>query len=162
MPTVDRSIHIDAPPATVWEVLEDVRRLEDFSPSTTDVDAPERLTEVGQTFRQRVRLAGRSFESTWRVAEIDPRRRLVVEGSVLPGTHYSMAETLEPADDGTRLTLTMDYRLPLGPLGRLAGKLGAEARAVEEVEAVLAGVRDAATSAGFGRDGLDGAGRHHG
>jgi len=35
----------------------------------------------------------------------------------------------------------MEYRLPFGPLGRLAAKLGAEHRATEEAQLVLDGVR---------------------
>ena len=38
------------------------------------------------------------------------------------------------------MTLAIDYRLPFGPIGRLAAKLGAERRALDEAEQVLAGV----------------------
>lgn len=142
MSRVRRSVEIAAPTDAVWAVLEDVRRLPDFSPSTVEVVAPDRLTERGQTFEQTVRLAGRSFTSTWKVTDIDPGSRLVIEGSVLPGTHYRMTETIEAnGADSTTFTLVMDYRLPFGPLGRLASKLGAEARAADEAELVLAGVR---------------------
>ena len=34
----------------------------------------------------------------------------------------------------------MAYKLPFGPLGRLAGRLGAEKRAIDEAEQVLVGV----------------------
>lgn len=124
--------------------MEDVRLLPELSPSTVEVTAPDRLTSVGQTFTQTVRLAGRSFTSEWRVEQIDPGRRLVITGSVLPGTHYEMTESIEADGDGTRLELTMAYRLPFGPVGRLASRLGVERRAVDEAETVLAGVRDAA------------------
>lgn len=145
--TVRRAVDIDAPPAVVWSVLEDVRRLPDFSPSTVEVTAPDRLTARGQTFTQTVRVAGRSFTSTWEVTAIEPGERLVIEGSVLPGTHYAMTEDIHPSGDGTRLSLTMKYRLPFGPLGRLASKLGAERRATEEAELVLDGVRRDAEAA---------------
>ena len=142
MNRVHRSVEIDAAPATVWAVLEDVRRLPDFSPSTVEVVAPAQLTARGQTFEQTVRLAGRSFTSTWEVTDIEPGERLVIEGSVLPGTHYRMTETIEAnGSEATTFTLTMEYRLPFGPLGRLAAKLGAEHRATEEAQLVLDGVR---------------------
>ena len=145
---IERSVDIDAPAHAVWAVLEDVRRLPDFSPSTVAVDAPARLSKAGQTFTQTVRLAGRSFTSTWTVTEIAPGTRLVIEGSVLPGTHYEMAESIRATGDAsTTFTLVMDYHLPFGPLGRLAGKLGAEQRAVEEAELVLDGVRRSAEAA---------------
>lgn len=141
MNEVRRGVDIDRPPAAVWAVLEDVRRLPELSPSTVEVVGPERLERPGQTFTQTVSLAGRRFTSEWEVLDIEPGRRLVIQGSVLPGTRYRMTEDLEPLGaDRTRLTLTMVYRLPFGPLGKLAGKLGAERRAVDEAEQVLVGV----------------------
>lgn len=143
-----RHVDVDAPPAVVWEVLADVRLLPQLSSGTVEVRAPDRLEQPGQTFEQTVELAGRRFTSTWTVLELEPARRLVIEGSVLPGTRYRMCEELTELDGGRcRFTLTMDYRLPFGPLGRLAGRLGAERRAADEAVEVLDGVRRLAESA---------------
>lgn len=148
MGTVTRHTDIAATADDVWEVLEDVGRLPDLSESTREVVTDGPLTDVGQEFDQTVEVAGRRFTSTWSVLELDPAHRLVIEGSVAPGTRYRMTEQLETVGDGpepcTRLSLTMDYRLPFGPLGRLAGRLGVEQRAVAEAEQVLEGVRRAA------------------
>jgi uncharacterized membrane protein len=152
MGSVTKQIEIDAPAPAVWEVLEDVRRLPQFSPSTVEVDAPPRLERTGQHFDQTVELAGRRFTSTWTVTELEPGARLVISGSVLPGTSYTMTEQLEPdGDDASRLSLTMDYRLPFGPVGRLAARLGAERRAIEEATQVLAGVKAAAEAGAAAR-----------
>jgi uncharacterized membrane protein len=138
---VRRSVEIDRPAADVWAVLEDVRRLPELSPSTVEVVAPERLERAGQTFTQTVTLGGKRFTSEWEVVEIDAGRRLVIQGSVLPGTRYRMTEDIEAiGPDRSRFSLTMSYKLPFGPLGRLAGRLGAEKRAVDEAEQVLVGV----------------------
>lgn len=135
-------IEIAASATTVWAILEDVRRMPELSPSTTSVSAPPRLQHVGDTFEQEVTLAGRSFRSTWEVTAIEPGRVLGVAGRLLPGTRYEMLEEIEPIDDAhCRLRLTMRWKLPFGPLGKLAGKLGAERRALEEAEAVLDGVK---------------------
>ena len=75
------------------------------------------------------------------MTRFEPERVLVVEGSVLPGTRYSMTEELAATNPShTTMTLTIDYRLPFGPIGRLAAKLGAERRALDEAEQVLSGV----------------------
>ena len=141
MNEVRRAVEVDRPIEAVWAVLEDVRRLPELSPSTVEVVAPERLERAGQTFTQTVTLAGRRFTSEWEVLELEPGRRLVIQGSVLPGTRYRMTEALEPlGPERTRFELTMAYKLPFGPLGKLAGKLGAESRAVDEAEQVLVGV----------------------
>jgi uncharacterized membrane protein len=132
---------IRAPLSEVWDLLLDVRRLPEISPSTVAVAGPRRLRRVGDRFDQTVRLAGKRFTSTWEVTELQERRRLQVTGSVLPGTRYSMTEQLdERPGDRTRLTLEIDYSLPFGPLGRLAAKLGAERRALDEADGVLAGI----------------------
>lgn len=148
MPTIVRSIDVDRPAAEVWRVLEDVRRLPAFSPSTVEVEAPPRLTDVDQRFRQVVTLAGRRFESDWTVAGVVPGRCLAIEGSVLPGTHYRINEEITPTGASTcRVTLRMHYRLPFGPLGRLAGKLGVERRATTEAEGLLDGLKQVVESA---------------
>jgi uncharacterized membrane protein len=138
---------IDAPRTAVWAVLVDVGRLPDISPSTVSVEGPARLQHVGDGFEQTVKLAGKRFTSTWTVTEFEDHRLLTVAGSVLPGTRYSMAERL---DDGpgrhTTMTLTIEYSLPLGPLGRLAGRLGAERKALREAQQVLDGVARLAES----------------
>jgi uncharacterized membrane protein len=142
MPSIERSIDIDRPVADVWAVLEDVRRLPEFSPSTVQVDAPPRLVAAGQRFRQVVALAGRRFESEWTVAGLTPGRCLAIEGSLVPGTHYRISEELTPTGAGScRMTLRMHYKLPFGPLGRLAGKLGVESKAAEEAEGLLEGLK---------------------
>lgn len=147
MASIVRHVDIDAPAAAVWEVLSDVRGLPTLSPGTVAVEAPDRLERPGQSFRQTVELGGRRFTSDWRVTGLVPGRRLVIEGSVLPGTHYRMTEELRPlAPRRTRCTLTMDYRLPFGPVGRLAGRLGVEQRSAAEAQQVLDGVRRLAES----------------
>jgi uncharacterized membrane protein len=144
MGTIERSIEIDRPLDEVWAVLEDVRRLPDFSPSTTEVrDAPERLTSAGQTFVQVVRQLGRRFESEWSVLELHPGERLVIEGSVGYGVRYRLTETLEElGPDRCRFGLTVDYRLPFGPLGKVASRLGVERLADHEAGLVLRGLKD--------------------
>ena len=144
MASIERTVDIDRPAEDVWALLEDVRRLPELSPSTVEVDGPARLDAVGQRFRQVVSLAGRRFESEWKVAGIVPGRCLAVEGSVLPGTHYRMVEeVVATGPSSCRLHLRMHYKLPFGPLGRLAAKLGVESRATTEAEGVLAGIKAA-------------------
>ncbi len=142
MASIEQSVDIDRPARDAWAVLEDVRRLPEFSPSTVEVSAPPRLEEVGQRFRQVVVLGGRRFESEWRVAGVVPERCLAIEGSVLPGTRYRIVEELaDLGPDRCRVTLRMHYELPFGPLGRLAGKLGVESRAESEAGALLRGLK---------------------
>lgn len=141
MPSFSRTVDVDRPIAQVWDVWSDVRLLPQLSSSTTEVlDAPDRLTEVGQTFRQVVRAVGRCFESTWEVVSVTPEDHLTIEGSLgtRMGVRYRLTEQVtELAPDRTRLTLSVDYELPFGPFGRLASKLGVEKLAQRESGEVL-------------------------
>jgi carbon monoxide dehydrogenase subunit G len=143
MATIERSIDIAAPPERVWDLLEDVRRLPEYSESTDEVrEAPERLTAVGQEYVQVGRLLGMKLTSRWRVTAIDPGRLLSSEGSLAPGVRYTLTQHVEPLDAGrTRLSIDIDYSIPGGALGRLAARAGAEARAGREAQAVLDGIR---------------------
>ncbi len=143
MPTIEHDAVIERPAEAVWAVLEDVRRLPEFSASTVAVrDAPERLTAAGETFHQEVRLLGRSFDSEWVVNAIEPGRSLTIEGDVGYGVRYCLTESLEPlGPDRCRFGLRIDYRLPLGVLGRVAGRLGVERRATAEAGEVVAGMK---------------------
>jgi hypothetical protein len=129
-----------APSMDVWRVLQDVRHLADWSPSTTAVDGPAQLTAVGDTFVQTVVVAGRPFTSRWRVVRFDAGRRICLSGRLLPGVRVEMDETITAVDGGTEICLTMRYKLPFGPVGRLAARLGLEARAGREAGDVLAAV----------------------
>ena len=143
MPTIEHAAEIERPAAAVWAVLEDVRRLPEFSASTVAVrDAPERLIAPGQTFSQEVKVLGRRFDSEWVVKELEPGRRLTIEGDVGYGVRYCLTETLEPlGPDRSRFAIRIDYRLPLGVLGRVAGRLGVERRAEAEAGEVVAGMK---------------------
>ena len=143
MPSITRQVDIDAPPERVWALLEDVRRLPEFSSSTLEVrDAPERLTAPGQGYTQVGRLLGKKYTSHWTVVEIDAGRRLRSEGTAGPGVHYCLTqEVIGSGPNRTHLSIVMDYSLPGGPLGRLAAKAGLEARATREAQEVLDGIR---------------------
>lgn len=144
MATIEHTIEIDRPPADVWAVLEDVRRLPELSRSTVSVsDAPERLTAPGDRFRQVVKAVGKRFDSEWEVLELVPERRLVIEGSIGYGVTYRLLESIEPLDGSarTRFGVCIEYRLPFGPLGRAAERLGASRLAAQEAAEVATGLR---------------------
>lgn len=143
MATIRKQVDIAAPVSAVWALLEDVRRLPEFSDSTVEVkDAPDRLTRPGQRYVQVGRLLGKTYTSTWTVKELDPGQRIRSEGSVAPGVGYCLTQTLSSYDgDRSRLEIEIDYSLPGGFLGRLADRAGVAGRAEREAQQVLDGVK---------------------
>ena len=155
MSAVRRSVDIAAPAPVVWSMVEDLRLMPQLSESTISVDGPARLTEPGQRFEQVVRLAGRHFRSSWTLLDLEPGRCLTVEGELMRGVRYGITQAVEPTGDASsRLTFDMTYELPFGLLGRLAGRLGAERRALTEADEVMAGIKRLAETA-HGSDASD-------
>jgi hypothetical protein len=143
MGMIERSVDVERPAADVWAILEDVSQIPDYSPSTVAVsEAPERLTAVGQRFRQTVKVLGRSFDSEWTVTELQVGRRVALDGSIGIGARYCLVEEVEPlGPDRSRFTVRIKFTMPLGFLGRAADALGAQRRAQSEAEQVLANVK---------------------
>src|SRR5689334_24476738 len=101
MRTIEQSLVVDRPIDQVWDLWTDVTILPDLSRSTAEVlDAPERLTEVGQTFRQVVKAAGREVETTWAVTEIEACDHLTIEGRPVRGVRVALTEQVEAVDSG--------------------------------------------------------------
>lgn len=156
MATIEHAAVIERAAPKVWAILEDVRRLPELSASTVEVrDAPARITAVNQTFSQVVQVLGKRFDSEWVVTDLEPDRSLTIEGDVGYGVRYCLREAVEalgPQRCTFRLHIT--YTLPLGLLGRAAGRLGVERRARSEAAEVVAGLKAVAErEAPAGEDG---------
>ncbi len=149
MGVIERSVEVRAEPEKVWDVLVDVRRLPEVSRSTIEVkDAPERLTHEGERFTQVVKAVGKRFESEWTVMGFAPDRSLSIEGSVGFGVRYCLTESVEPAGPGrSRLAVRIQYKLPFGPFGRVASRMGVERLAAAEAAQVLANIAAIAEAA---------------
>jgi uncharacterized membrane protein len=143
MATIERSVDVRRPADEVWAVLEDVRRIPAYSPSTVAVtEAPERITAPGQRFRQAIVVLGRCFESEWVVTDLLPGRRVAMEGTIGVGARYCLVEEVDPqGPERSRLTVRITFTLPGGLLGRVAEALGAQRRAQREAEQVLANLK---------------------
>jgi uncharacterized membrane protein len=141
--TIQHDTVIDAPAEQVWAAVADVGRLPELSRHTVEVrDAPARLTSIGQTFTQVVKVAGKRFESSWEVRHLDPGRSLAIEGDVGHGVRYCLREEVEPlGPDRSRFGIHITYALPLGVLGRLAARIGVERRARQEAAEVVEGMK---------------------
>lgn len=143
MGTLSASIDVEAPSGAIWDVLADVRRLPELSPDTVEVrDAPDRLGGAGETFCQVVDVGRRRHEARWTVEELVPGRRIVVSGRAPLGGRYRLTQEIAPRwPAAARVTMTVAYALPLGPLGRVAARLGVDDRVRSELDDVLGNLR---------------------
>ena len=119
---VERSTDIAATPERVYDLVMDPRRLEEWVTIHDHLeDAPDGSLEGGSKLTQYLRLAGRRFKVRWTVVENDPCRRVVWDGHGPVASHARVVYEFESNSGGTRFTYVNEYRLPGGPLGRLAG-----------------------------------------
>lgn len=111
------SVEIDAAPEVVWRVLSEVEAWPDWTPSVRSivrVDPGE--LHVGQ----RLRISQPRFPPTvWRLTELDAGRSFVWHADG-PGARTTATHTVEPVGAGSRATLSLAQR---GPLGLLVGAL---------------------------------------
>jgi uncharacterized protein YndB with AHSA1/START domain len=138
---VSRSIEIDAPPRTVFDLLADPRRHPDFDGSGTvrsAVSGPARLS-LGATFgvAMRIRLPYRIANT---VVEFEEDRRIAWRHF---GRHRWRFE-LEPVGSGTRVTETFDWSTSLGPA--LIDRTSFPAMNARSIEATLPRLKELAES----------------
>jgi uncharacterized membrane protein len=117
----EQEIVIERPPGEVFAYLSDLANLPEWQSSIAEVRRQDGgpLRE-GARFTEVRRVAGRRIESKIEVATLEPGRELalrVVKGP-LPGV---VRHLVEPADEGTRLTVVGE--LGGGGLRSLAGPL---------------------------------------
>ena len=119
MAVVSSSIHIGVAADTVFAYLIDVERHVEWSGRLSfGLERVEKVTpgplRAGSVFKSMSRLSSRSgAEDASTVAVIEPARRLAWE-TVSSGPQwrntFRWAYTLEPEDNGTRLTYTLEAR----------------------------------------------------
>ena len=120
MATIERSLLVKAPPEQAFAFLADHANDIQWLPGLADA---RNFTGEGTDYRWECtyKMSGISFTITGQVLEHDPPRRHVVEtrGGVVSTWDW----TLEPEGDGTRISLRMEYTVPVAALGKLAEKL---------------------------------------
>jgi carbon monoxide dehydrogenase subunit G len=120
---VERTVHIAAPPQTVYDVVMDPGRLDEWvSIHDHREDSSTAPLRKGSTLTQVLKLAGRRFKVNWKVVENEPCEHVVWEGRGPVASHARVEYRFDSNDGGTRFSYVNEYDLPGGPLGRVAGR----------------------------------------
>lgn len=121
MKTIENSITIKAPVEKVFQYIDDPQNDPDWLIGMIEVHEVEGAPGVGRHFHWTFKMAGIPFKGQSTTTEHVPNRRLVTESKgQIPST---WAADLEPAGDGTKLTMKVDYTIPIPVLGKLAEHL---------------------------------------
>ena len=114
MLSVAHTVHIDAPPAKVWEVMVDVERWPSFAPQLRSIERREAgPLRLGSSARV---TPNGFFGSDWVVTEYTEGRSFAWKANIAPGLHLVAGHVIEPEDRGTRLTLSLQSSGPLATL----------------------------------------------
>jgi hypothetical protein len=109
----------------VWKVLCEFERFDQWGAWVRHVRRVDRPAGLGAAYDERSRLLlPFRAEHRWRLIEFDPPRRQVhrVESAALLAVFDRVFELRDEGGDATTLTVTLDYRAPLGPVGRAADR----------------------------------------
>ena len=101
VPPLEASVHIDASPARVWEIVADQRRMNEFSPETYRQKFFGDEIGQGTVSINLNKRKGFFWPSASRITEFEPERRLAF---YVYGPADTWSYDLEPNDNGTLVT----------------------------------------------------------
>jgi uncharacterized protein len=121
----ERTTIVDAPAETVWEFFSDPSNLAKITPPSMGFEilsSPGRPLQAGDRIDYRIRITGMPLRWRTLISEWDPPRSFTDEQEKGPYRRWIHRHTFQPMDDGKVMVIDrVDYELPLGVLGRLAG-----------------------------------------
>ena len=138
MPNVEKTITINASAEKIFDYWTEPSNLPEFWPSVVEVKDRQRLPNGGNYFRWVYKMAGMRFEGTSEDIEYVANQRTVTKNK--GGIESTIRMTFQPEGDGTKVSLEVEYTVPIPLLGKLA-----EAAVVKlnqnELELVLANLK---------------------
>jgi carbon monoxide dehydrogenase subunit G len=122
MTTIKKSNLINASIEQLEAVLTDAHRLPEWYPGVTAVDpSPGYPVEVGSNCKITYKAGGVTMDSKFTTIESIPQAKLIFQmDGMITGTNQW--ETVQEGS-GTRVTVTINYEMAGGGLGKIADKL---------------------------------------
>jgi uncharacterized protein YndB with AHSA1/START domain len=140
MPKEETTIIINAPVEKVFSYLQDEpTNLVEIWPSMVDVKDVQQLPNGGTSFRWAYRMAGIRFEGTSEDIEYVANQRVVTKTK--GGVEATYTWTFQPEDGGTKMTVMIEWTVPVPVLGKLAEALIVRQQE-REFELFLANLKD--------------------
>ena len=121
METFEKSIIINAQPEKVFEYIDDPMNNPEWMIGMVEVHEVEGLPGVGRQFHWTFKMVGIPLKGQSTTIEHVPNRRTVTESQ--GGVSSTWAADVEPEGEGTKLTMNVEYAIPIPVLGKLAEHL---------------------------------------
>ncbi|HEY2384884.1 MAG TPA: SRPBCC family protein [Terriglobia bacterium] len=127
---IKKTVEIDAPPGRVWPVLADVERWHEWTPSIRSIrrleGGPFTVGSSACVSQPKLR------EAIWTVSHLEPGRGFTWTSGGSGLFRATGSHLIEPSGNGSRVTLSVEFKGLLGGLAGLAfGKLTDEYLAME-------------------------------
>ena len=140
---VNAEIEIAAPPQDVYDVMMDPGRLGDWVTIHREVSgAPDPPLTKGDSFEQKMALAGKSFKVNWTVVRADAPNAAEWEGKGPAGSGARVSYRIDEAGEGSKVRYENEFDFPAGFLGSVAGRLLVRSPAEKEAKKTLAKLKD--------------------
>ena len=140
---VSAEIEIAAPPGEVYDVMMDPNRLGEWVTIHRDVSgAPDPPLSEGDSFEQKMALAGKSFKVTWTVTKADAPTAADWKGKGPAGSGARVAYRIDAANGGSKVRYENEFDFPAGFLGSVAGRLLVRSPAEREAKKTLAQLKE--------------------
>ena len=119
MVKVEGTAVVNAPVEKVFDYLADPHSNVDVMPGMVDVrDVEDPPSHVGGHFHWTYKMAGIKFDGETKILEWEKNRRVVTETK--GGIRSRWTFSYEPAVPGTKMTVAVEYEVPVPVLGKLA------------------------------------------
>jgi len=118
MATIEKTITINAPVEKVFGYMTEPTNLPGIWPSMVEVRDVKKVGGVGDSFRWVYKMVGMRFEGTNETTEFVANQRVVTKNET--GIPSTFTWTYQAEAGGTKLTLEVEYTVPIPLLGKLA------------------------------------------
>ncbi|MFC2051285.1 SRPBCC family protein [Chloroflexota bacterium] len=118
MARLDKEVTIEAPLENIFGYISDPSNLPEIWPSLIEIIDVQSLPNGGYSARWVYKMAGVRFEGKGEYTKMVPNQFFVIETK--GGITSMIAWTVRSRENLTRVTLTIEYKVPIPLLGKLA------------------------------------------
>ncbi|MFC2006105.1 SRPBCC family protein [Chloroflexota bacterium] len=118
MATVDKEVIVNAPIEKIFSYISDPSNWPEFWPSLMKIEDVQSLPKGGYSAKYEYKMAGVRFKGTGQYTEFVPNNWIVVQTK--GGIQSTITCTFRSIEGKTRVTLTIEYKVPILLLGKLA------------------------------------------
>jgi ligand-binding SRPBCC domain-containing protein len=142
-----KTVVIRAPVAQVWDFITHTSRLTEWAAEEVEAASADEMV-VGTSWTEKMHIAGAPLETTWRIEQNEPLRKLVFAGISTGGGKARGQHTLAPHADGTQMTTEVEYSLPGSVIGRVLDRLLMERKTEGDITEMLRKAKERLESGG--------------